>query len=160
MKKIFALLLMVMMAVGSVWGQEIVFHKFALKKNGYVKVVKDLWTSFTASGDVQLKYVRVQWYAVNPVGDAIDGQVSALDQNGTNIYLKGSRIVGPITMNKKRYCTFGHSVITNLDVTAIPKYVTLTYMDGTEKIIEITRDNYATYFPKLKWMDYTAPAEE
>lgn len=154
------LLLMVMMAMGSVWGQEIVFSSFKLKKNPYVSMVKGLNISFTHKKiDQQLKYVRVQFYVVNEVGDAIDGQVSALDKTRTNIFLKGARVVGPMPTGKKRYCNMDAVVVTNLPVTAIPKYVTITYMDNTEKVIEITRENYAQYFPKLKWIDYTAPEE-
>lgn len=154
------LLLMVMMAVGSVWGQEIVFHKFGLWKEGGAKEVKSLDFGFKHEKiDQQLKYVRVDWYAVNHVGDVLDGQVSALDKTHTGYYLKSARMTGPAETGKKKYVIFRNVIVTPINVTAIPKTIVLTYMDNTEKVIEITRDNYKQYFPKLKWMDYTAPVE-
>lgn len=160
MKKFLSLLLMAFMAVSMVNAQ-IVFDKFKLKKNGYVPAVKSLEISFKHDKiDEQLKYVKVAWYAVNNVGDVVDGQVSGIDQTRTHVFLRGARMVGPIPTGKKRYSKFDTVIVTPLPVTAIPVSIEITHMDDSVVVIEIDRSNYAQYFPNVKWIDYREPDED
>lgn len=160
MKKIFALLLLAVMAVGALDAQ-IVFEKFKLKKNSYAPIVKNLEVSFKHEKiNEELKYIKVAWYAVNGVGDVVDGQVSGIDQTRTHVFLRGARMVGPIPTGKKRYSTFNTVVVTPLPVTAIPVSIEITHMNDSVDVIEIDRDNYAQYFPNIQWIDYTEPDEE
>lgn len=158
MKKM--LFVMVLMAAVCAAQGQVVFSKFSLSKNGYVPAVKTLDVTFKLDKEVgQLKYLTVEWYAVNEVGDPEDGTVSALDHTPTGIFLNRAQMVGPIPAGKKRYSHFKPAIIITFKVTAIPVRVIMTKMDNSETVIDITKDNYQQFFPDLEWIDYTVPEE-
>lgn len=157
MKRFLAILLFVIVSMGVSNAQEIVFSKFELWKNMLVPEHKTLDYQFKSMADKEIKYLHIYWFAVNTVGDVTDGTVSALDHTPTKVFRRHTRAVGPIKPNKKSAFRVQPAIITVLSVTAIPEKVIIEYMDGTSWEIEITKDNYLMYFPKLKWIDYTKP---
>ena len=159
MKKM--LFVMVLMAAVCAAQGQVVFSKFSLSKNGYVPAVKTLDVTVKIDKEVgELKYLKVEWYAVNAVGDCEDGLVSALTNEHCGIFLNGATMVGPIPTGKKRYSHFKPAIIINYDVTAIPVRITMTKMDDTEEVIVIDQENIGQYFPNVKWIDYKEPADE
>lgn len=155
MKKILVSLMLLMASVCIMNAQEIVFSKFELWKSGFVKEHKILDIQFKSMVDKEVKYLHVYWYALNRVGDVIDGQVSALDHEHTNVFRKHAKIVGPLPAKKKKLSRFQPAVITNLPVTPMPAKVVIEYMDGDSWSVDITKENLKTYFPKLDWIEYT-----
>ena len=73
MKKSFRILLLAMMLCLAHTAQaQIVFSTFKLKPT-LLYNVKSLHLGFTCKGEKQVKYVKIEWCAVNEVGDVSTG---------------------------------------------------------------------------------------
>ncbi len=114
---------------------------------------KDLYMSFTLTdGQKKAKYVRVEWCAVNRVGDVCQGLT-------TGLLLRKASSTGPFSAGKKYKRLANASFIGVEKVKAMPVSINIEYMDGTDFEIDITKDNYKEFFPQLEWMDFTIPGE-
>lgn len=140
---------------------QVEFSKFKLSKDepfGAFPGRKMLNTKFKVTADRDLKYLLVDYYIVNAVGDVISG-VTAGVKIDTLEYIKPKQMecTGPFNAGKS-YSPWVSGVITypRKDITAFPFQLQLMYM-GTEEwiTIPITKENLATYFPCLQWMEYS-----
>ena len=113
---------------------------------------KSLYMSFTCKGEQKVKYVKVEWCAVNAVGDVSAGMTP-------NLLLRTASATGPFSPDKKykREAIAGYVGVEK--VRALPVSITVEYMDGTDWETEINKENYAQFFPHLKWIDFTVPGE-
>lgn len=115
-------------------------------------------TKFKVTADRDLKYLLVDYYIVNAVGDVISGVTKGF-KNDTLEYIKPKRMecTGPLKAGKS-FSPWVSGVVTdpNKDITAFPFQIQVMYM-GTEEwiIIPITKENLATYFPCLQWIEYS-----
>lgn len=151
MKNIRMMLLAIMIAFANVAGAQVVFSTFKLKPT-LLYTTKALHVSFTCTGEKKVKYVKVEWCAVNGVGDVSAGM-------GVGQLLRKVSATGPFSPGKKyrREAVAGYIGVEK--VRALPVSVTIEYMDGTDWEIDITKDNYQEFFPQLKWIDFTVPGE-
>lgn len=140
---------------------QVEFSKFKLSKDepfGAFPGRKMLNTKFKVTADRDLKYVLVDYYIINAVGDVISGYTHAI-KNDTMEYIKPKRMecTGPFNAGKS-YSPWVSGVITNpqKDLTAFPFQIQIMYM-GTDEWVKlpITKDNLATFFPSLKWVEYS-----
>lgn len=140
---------------------QVEFSKFKLSKDepfGAFPGRKMLNTKFKVTADRDLKYILVDYYIVNAVGDVISGYTQAI-KNDTTEFIKPKRMecTGPFTAGKS-YSPWVSGVITNpsKDLTAFPFQIQVMYMGTDEWItVPITKDNLSTYFPSLKWLEYS-----
>lgn len=157
MKKIISIL-MFCFACSTMHGQ-IEVSQFKLGKDepfGQFPGRKMIKTKFKVTSAQALKYVKFHYYIVNAVGDVVSGRDYGITEEGKE-YIKPKlfSITGPMEPGKK-YSPWASGVIqTGQKVTAIPYQIEIVYMGSNESVfIDITKENYLQYFPKLKWIDY------
>lgn len=153
-------LLAVMCAIVLSASSQIVFSKFKLIKDspfGAYPGRKALDTKFKVISEKNLKYVYVDWYMVNEVGDVVSGVTRGTKSDNEEFVKPMSlQCTGPYESGKSysRWASaVGYAPAGN-EATAFPYKVKIMYM-GTNEMIEIpiTKDNISTFFPKIKWMD-------
>ncbi len=156
-KRIFTLVLMAI-AVTLTASAQVVFSKFKLSRDepfGHFPGRKMLNTKFKVTADRDLKYVLVDYYIVNGVGDVISGVNRGIKTEGFEyIKPKQMEITGPFVAGKS-YSPWLSGVITSHDkgIKAFPFQLELMYIGSDEWIkIPITEENIVQYFPKLRWM--------
>lgn len=158
MKKLFAVL--AFMCAVLTMNAQVVFTKFKLAKDspfGAFPGRKMLDTKFKVTSDKALKYVFVDWYMVNGVGDVISGETGGIYNPNTEEFVKPKSIqcTGPFESGKSygRYVS-AVGTTTAKGAFAFPTVLKIMYM-GTNNWIEIpiTKDNITTFFPKIKWTE-------
>ena len=157
MKKVISMLLfccVCLMAHG-----QVVVNQFKLSRDepfGQFPGRKMLKTKFKVTSDKTLKYVKFHYYIVNAVGDVVSGLERGIMEEGME-YIKPKlmSVTGPMDPGKKYSPWISGVIQTKQQVTAIPYQIEIVYMGSNESVfIDITKDNYLQYFPKLKWIDY------
>lgn len=152
MKKIFrTMVLTLALLLTNTANGQIEISTFKLKPT-LLYTTKALHMSFTCKGEKKVKYVKVEWCAVNAVGDVSAGMTP-------NLLLRKVSATGPFSPDKKYRREAMAGYIGTEKVRALPVSVSVEYMDGTEWETDINKDNYAQFFPKLKWIDFTVPGE-
>ena len=145
------MLLLAMMLVAHTAKAQVVFSTFKLKPT-ILYTSKALHVSFTCDGEKKVKYVKVEWCAVNDVGDVSVG-VSA------GVRLRTVSATGPFQPGKKYKRVALAAYIGVEKVHAMPVSICIEYMDGTDWEKDVTKDNYQQFFPNLKWIDFTVSGE-
>ena len=150
-KSIKMMMLLAMILVAHTANAQVVFSTFKLKPT-ILYTSKALHVSFTCDGEKKVKYVKVEWSAVNEVGDVSVGMTSGLQ-------LRTVSATGHFDTNKKYKRVANAAFIGVEKVHAMPVSICIEYMDGTDWEQDITKDNYQQFFPNLKWIDFTVPGE-
>ena len=137
---------------------QVEFTKFKFGKDsplGCCPGRKMTQAKFTVTADKAIKYVKVHYYGVNEVGDAVSSDiVGAVNANvePTKYYILS--LMGPYEPGEKYSRWASGTFWYPMKVTAFPHHVELIYMDGEKDMIEVTKDNYKELFPCLKkWID-------
>lgn len=150
MKKSLLILLSLVTTV-VVYGQqtpEVVFSRFDLK--AYSSLVKsDGWSlrsNFTIKTDRPIKYMKAYYLAVNSVGDAVSDKITSAKKFST-------KYTGPFKIGRTLKMVVPFAVWHALKNTAYPYKLELEFMDGTQKDIEINKDNIEFYFPCVEYID-------
>ena len=138
---------------------QVEFAKFKLATDnpmGCCPGRKMLDTKFKVTSERDLKYVMVDFYIVNPVGDVISGVDEGVkSDNEEFIKPKTIECTGPYESGKSysRWIS-GVSYSPVKGITAFPYQVRIMYAGEKEWVkIAITKDNITKFFPKLKWME-------
>ena len=151
MKKSMKMLLLAMMLVAHAAKAQVEFSTFKLKPT-ILYTSKALHVSFTCYGEKKVKYVKVEWCAVNEVGDVSVGMTP-------NLQLRKVSVTGPFKPGRK-YKREATAAFIGVDkVRAMPVSICIEYMDGTDWEKDVTKDNYKQFFPNVKWIDFTVPGE-
>ena len=150
-KSIKMMVLLAMMIVANAAQAQVVFSTFKLKPT-LLYTSKALHLGFTCDGEKKVKYVKVEWCAVNEVGDVSVGMTP-------NLQLRKVSGTGPFDPGKKYKRMTNAAYIGVEKVRALPVSVSVEYMDGTDWELDVTKDNYQQFFPNLKWIDFTVPGE-
>ena len=145
------MLLLAMMLVAHTAKAQVVFSTFKLKPT-ILYTSKALNVSFTCDGEKKVKYVKVEWCAVNNVGDVSVGMTPGLQ-------LRKVSATGPFKPGRKYKRVANAAFIRVEKVRAMPVSICIEYMDGTDWETDVTKDNYQQFFPNLKWIDFTVPGE-
>ena len=145
------MLLLAMMLVAHAAKAQVVFSTFKLKPT-ILYTSKALHVSFTCDGEKKVKYVKVEWCAVNNVGDVSQGMT-------TGLQLRKVSATGPFKPERKYKREAIAAFVGVEKVRAMPVSICIEYMDGTDWEQDITKDNYLQFFPNLKWIDFTVPGE-
>lgn len=145
------MLLLAMMLVAHAAKAQVVFSTFKLKPT-ILYTSKALHVSFTCDGEKKVKYVKVEWCAVNNVGDVSQGMT-------TGLQLRNVSATGPFKPGWKYKRVANAAFIGVEKVHAMPVSICIEYMDGTDWEMDVTKDNHQQYFPNLKWIDFTVPGE-
>ena len=152
MKKSMKMMLMLaMMLVAHTAKAQVVFSTFKLKPT-ILYTSKALHVSFTCDGEKKVKYVKVEWCAVNNVGDVSQGMTAGLQ-------LRKVSATGPFKPGRKYKREANAAFIGVEKVHAMPVSICIEYMDGTDWEMDVTKVNYKQFFPNLKWIDFTVPGE-
>ena len=145
------MLLLAMMLVAHAAKAQVVFSTFKLKPT-ILYTSKALHVSFTCDGEKKVKYVKVEWCAVNNVGDVSQGMT-------TGLQLRKVSATGPFKPGRKYKREANTAYIGVEKVHAMPVSICIEYMDGTDWEMDVTKENYQQFFPNLKWIDFTVPGE-
>ena len=145
------MLLLAMMLVAHAANAQVVFSTFKLKPT-ILYTSKALHVSFTCDGEKKVKYVKVEWGAVNNVGDVSQGMT-------TGLQLRKVSATGPFKPGRKYKREANAAFIGVEKVHAMPVSICIEYMDGTDWEMDVTKNNYQKFFPNLKWIDFTVPGE-
>lgn len=145
------MLLLAMMLVAHTANAQVVFSTFKLKPT-ILYTSKALHVGFTCDGEKEVKYVKVEWCAVNNVGDVSQGMT-------TGLQLRKVSATGPFKPGRKYKRVANAAFIGVEKVHAMPVSICIEYLDGTDWEMDITKDNYQKFFPNLKWIDFTVPGE-
>lgn len=152
MKKLMKMMmLLAMMLVAHTANAQVVFSTFKLKPT-ILYTSKALHVGFTCDGEKEVKYVKVEWCAVNNVGDVSQGMT-------TGLQLRKVSATGPFKPGRKYKRVANAAFIGVEKVHAMPVSICIEYMDGTDWEMDITKDNYQKFFHNLKWIDFTVPGE-
>lgn len=152
------ILLVLLLFTCSIANSQVSFSKFTFKKDspfGCCPGRKMTDTKFKITSDKSIKYIRVYYYGINQVGDAVSSDiVGAVNANAKHTKIRILNLTGPYLPNKKYSRWASGSFIYPMKVTAFPFLIELIFMDGEEKSIEITKENYKKFFPCIKeWID-------
>ena len=150
-KSIKMMLLLAMMLVAHAAKAQVVFSTFKLKPT-ILYTSKALHVSFTCDGEKKVKYVKVEWCAVNNVGDVSQGMT-------TGLQLRKVSATGPFKPGRKYKRGALAAYIGVEKARAMPVSICIEYMDGTDWEMDVTKENYQQFFPNLKWIDFTVPGE-
>ena len=150
-KSIKMMMLLAMMLVAHAAKAQVVFSTFKLKPT-ILYTSKALHVGFTCDGEKEVKYVKVEWCAVNNVGDVSQGMTAGLQ-------LRKVSATGPFKPGRKYKREAIAAFVGVEKVRAMPVSICIEYMDGTDWEQDITKDNYLQFFPNLKWIDFTVPGE-
>ena len=150
-KSIKMMMLLAMMLVVHTAKAQVVFSTFKLKPT-ILYTTKALHVGFTCDGEKEVKYVKVEWCAVNEVGDVSQGMT-------TGLQLRKVSATGPFKPGRKYKRAANTAYIGVEKVRAMPVSICIEYMDGTDWEQDVTKDNYQKFFPNLKWIDFTVPGE-
>ena len=145
------MMLFAMMLVAHTANAQVVFSTFKLKTT-ILYTSKALHVGFTCDGEKEVKYVKVEWCAVNNVGDVSQGMT-------TGLQLRKVSATGPFKPGRKYKRVANAAFIGVEKVHAMPVSICIEYMDGTDWEMDVTKDNYQQFFPNLKWIDFTVPGE-
>ena len=145
------MLLLAMIIVAHAAKAQVVFSTFKLKPT-ILYTSKALHVSFTCDGEKNVKYVKVEWCAVNNVGDVSQGMTAGLQ-------LRKVSCAGPFKPGRKYKRVANAAFIGVEKVHAMPVSICIEYMDGTDWETDVTKENYQQFFPNLKWIDFTVPGE-
>ena len=145
------MLLLAMMLIAHAANAQVVFSTFKLKPT-ILYTSKALHVSFTCDGEKKVKYVKVEWCAVNNVGDVSQGMT-------TGLQLRKVSATGPFKPGRKYKREANAAFIGVEKVHAMPVSICIEYMDGTDWGMDVTKNNYQKFFPNLKWIDFTVPGE-
>lgn len=157
LKKLLLFISFVMVATAA--DGQVCFSKFKLQKNepfGHFPGRKMLDTKFKVTASRDIKYVFVDWYIINAVGDVISPVSKGIKEKGKE-YIKPQemQLTGPFQSGKSYSNYLPEVITTGQKVTAIPYKLTIIYMgDDTSIEIPITKANIKEYFPKVEWIDY------
>lgn len=137
---------------------QVEFSKFKFKKDspfGCCPGRKMTDTKYTITSDKAIKYIRVYYYGVNQVGDAVSSDiVGAVNANATHTKIRILDLTGPFKPGEKYSRWASGTFWYSLKVTAFPFKLEIIYMDGENQEIAITEDNLHTYFPCIKkWIN-------
>lgn len=110
---------------------------------------------FKITGEKAVKYVRVHYYGVNQVGDAVSSDiVGAVNANAKHTKYRILDLTGPFEPGKSYSRWASGTFWYPMKVTAFPYLVEIIYADGEKENIDITKDNLKEYFPGIKkWID-------
>lgn len=156
MKKILLLFMFVLGFLNA--GAQVKFTKFKFNRDspfGCCPGRKMTDTKFAITGDKTVKYIRVYYYGVNQVGDAVSSDiVGAVNANVKHTKNKILDLTGPFEPGEKYSRWASGTFWYSLKVTAFPYMLEVVYMDGEKEIIDITEDNLKIYFPCIKkWIN-------
>lgn len=139
---------------------QVVFTKFKLGTDnpmGMYPGRKMLNATFKNTSDKTLKYVCVDWYMVNEVGDVVSGVTSGIkSENEEFIKPKGFQCTGPYESGKSynRWASNVGYAPAGQKATAFPYQLRIMYAGTNDFVtISITEENISTFFPKVKWME-------
>ncbi len=152
------ILLVFLLSTYSIMNAQVSFSKFTFKKDspfGCCPGRKMTDTKFKITSSRSIKYIRVYYYGINQVGDAVSSDiVGAVNANVKHTKIKILNLTGPYFPNKKYSRWASGTFIYPMKVTAFPFRIEIIFMNGEEKIIEITEKNYKKYFPCIKeWIN-------
>jgi len=156
MKKIF--IFCIFLSLISCINAQVSFSKFKFKKDspfGCCPGRKMTDTKFKITGYKDIKYIRVFYYGVNQVGDAVSSDIVG----GVNANVKHTKyyildLTGPFICGKSYSRWASGTFIYPMKVTAFPYMIKIIYMNGEEENVDITEKNLKTYFPGIKeWIN-------
>ena len=155
--KVMSLVMLIICSMSA--SAQVEFSKFKLSKDepfGAFPGRKMLNTKFKVTSDRDLKYVLVDYYIVNAVGDVISGVTKGIKSDDQE-FVKPKRMecTGPY-QSGKAFSPWVSGVVTypRKDITAFPYQIQVMYMGEDDwVIIPITKDNIVKYFPKVPWME-------
>lgn len=152
------MLLILLLFTCSISYAQVSFSKFKFKKDspfGCCPGRKMTDTKFKITGYDDIKYIRVYYYGVNQVGDAVSSDiVGAVNANAKHTKYYILNLTGPFVSGESYSRWASGTFIYPMKVTAFPYMIKITYLNGEEESIEITEGNIKTYFPCIKeWID-------
>lgn len=158
MKKLLCLALFLSLMLPSEGWSQVSFSRFKFKKDspfGCCPGRKMTDTRFEVTGDRAVKYIRVHYWGVNQVGDAVSSDiVGAVNANAEHTKNRILNLTGPFEPGERYSRWASATFIYPMKVTAFPYHVEILYMDGDKESVPITRDNLDEYFPCIKeWIE-------
>ncbi len=117
---------------------------------------------FHVTSDKTIKYIDLEYYAINSVGDAL---YSSLNGQRTGKYkIQKIHETGPFTMKQKVSKNVSGvgtgSFYSSVDIVAFPSLIRLTYVDDAIDSIIISKENISTFFPKIEWRNVNNKNED
>lgn len=137
---------------------QVSFSKFKFAKDspfGCCPGRKMTDTKFSITSDMPIKYIRVHYYGINQVGDAVSSDiVGAVNANAEHTKHRILNLTGPFESGKKYSRWASGTFIYPMKVTAFPYLLEIIYMNGKKEEIDIKENNLKTYFPCIKkWIN-------
>lgn len=156
MKKLLTILFLLNISMLSY--SQVSFSKFKFKKDspfGCCPGRKMTDVKFKITSDKAIKYVRVYYYGVNQVGDAVSSDiVGAVNADVEHTKHRMIFFTGPFETNKTYSRWASGTFIYPLEVIAFPYLLEILYMNGEEEKIKLNKENFHIYFPCIKkWID-------
>lgn len=143
MKRIIALLCLMIGLNNVIQSQDIVFSKFELKR---------LYTSynlnfvFSNKSENDIKYLEVSYLCINDVNDAVGDDIRLAKRFSF-------KSTGPFINGKKVKHTVPHAIWKNINVRPFPYKIIITYTDGEINQINIDENNINDYFPSIDYIE-------
>ena len=144
MKKLLTILFLLNISMLSY--SQVSFSKFKFKKDspfGCCPGRKMTDVKFKITSDKAIKYVRVYYYGVNQVGDAVSSDiVGAVNANVEHTKHRMIFFTGPFETNKTYSRWASGTFIYPLEVIAFPYLLEIFYMNGEEEKKKLNNENF------------------
>ena len=157
MKKNLLFLVLLLMAFAMPMNAQVVFYKFKFTKDspfGVAPTRKGLDVKFKNTSGRTIKKVSILYSGVNDINEAVSSDiVGGVNANVKHTKYRIQTLTGPIEPGKTPKTWISAAFWSRQRVQPFPQKVTVVYMDNSEDVIPITKENIKEVFPCLEWID-------
>ena len=157
MKRVVFAIALMLAAVCLPTDAQVVFYKFKFSKDspfGVAPTRKGLDVKFKNTSGRTIKKVSILYSGVNDINEAVSSDiVGGVNANAKHTKYRLQTLTGPIESGKTPKTWLSAVFWSRQKVKAFPQKVTVVYMDNSEDVIPITKENIKEVFPCLEWID-------
>ncbi len=136
---------------------QVVFYKFKFTKDspmGMAPTRKGLDMKIKNTSGRVIKKIIIDYSGVNDINEAVSSDiVGGVNANVKHTKYRRQSLTGPMQPGKTEKPWVSGAFWSRQRVQPFPQKVTVVYMDNSEDVIPITKENIKEVFPCLEWID-------
>ena len=157
MKRMVLVIAAVLSLLAGTASAQVVFYKFKFTKDspfGVAPTRKGLDVKFKNTSGRTIKKVSILYSGVNDINEAVSSDiVGGVNANAKHTKYRLQTLTGPIEPGKTPKTWLSAVFWSRQKVRPFPQKVTVVYMDNSEDVIPITKENIKAVFPCLEWVE-------
>lgn len=157
MKRVVFVIAVVLAVVCMPTSAQVVFYKFKFTKDspmGMAPTRKGLDMKIKNTSGMVIKKIIIDYSGVNDINEAVSSDiVGGVNANVKHTKYRRQSLTGPMQPGKTEKPWVSGAFWSRQRVQPFPQKVTVVYMDNSEDVIPITKENIKEVFPCLEWID-------